>query len=301
MKNSKTIKTLVILIILFSAIAAATGIFYTEGQGSFEYESIRGESVMIYGKGLYEHMSADVAIQGIAQDYVTLFIAIPILILSLIMSIKGSLRARIVLTGTLGYFLVTYLFYMTMGMYNYMYLVYLVLLGLTFFAFTILMMDLVRVNLKEQVDKSLPRKFISGFLIFNTIAIALLWLNVVLPPLIDGSIYPDSLDHYTTLIVQGFDLGLLLPICFVAAVLFLKQKPMGYLIVPVYLGFLSLLMTALTAKLIAMAMHNVNVIPAIFIIPVFALISILCLYLYLRRVNEKERLLPYNRPGDQSH
>lgn len=33
-----------------------------------------------------------------------------------------------------------------------------------------------------------------------------LWLGVVVPPLVDGSIYPKELQHYTTLVVQGFDL-----------------------------------------------------------------------------------------------
>ena len=104
--------------------------------------------------------------------------------------------------------------------------------------------------------------------------IALLWLSVVLPPLFDGSIYPLELNHYTTLIVQGMDLGLLLPICLISAVLLLKKKDLGYLAVPVYSVFLSILMTALTAKLIAMGMQGQQIIPAIIFIPSFALISI---------------------------
>jgi hypothetical protein len=45
--------------------------------------SIRGENITIYGKGIYQHMAADVAIQGIAQDYVTLFMGVPHPIFSL--------------------------------------------------------------------------------------------------------------------------------------------------------------------------------------------------------------------------
>jgi hypothetical protein len=55
-------------------------------------------------------MSAEVAPQGIVQDYVTLFLGIPLLFLSLFMANNGSLRGRFLLSGALGYFLVTYLF-----------------------------------------------------------------------------------------------------------------------------------------------------------------------------------------------
>jgi hypothetical protein len=76
-----------------------------------------------------------------------------------------------------------------------------------------------------------------------------------------------ELYHFTTLIVQGYDLGLLLPVSFVAGFLLFRKSLIGYLYSTIYLGFLSLLMTALTAKIIAMALSGVNVIPVIFIIP----------------------------------
>jgi len=117
MNKENTVTVMVILIALISAVAAGFGIFYDSGSGVYEYESIRGQIVEIYGKGLYRHMSADVAIQGIAQDYVTLFIGIPVLLLGLYHA-KGSVRGKFVLSGALGYFWVTYLLYTAMSMYN---------------------------------------------------------------------------------------------------------------------------------------------------------------------------------------
>jgi hypothetical protein len=130
----KTILVLVILIIFFGILAAATGIFYQDDSPSFEHRSVRNQTVQIYGKGLYKHMSEDVAIQGIAQDYITLFAAIPLLIIALIGFLRRSVRSHFLLSGILFYFFVTYLFYLTMGMYNIMFLVYVVLLGSSFFA-----------------------------------------------------------------------------------------------------------------------------------------------------------------------
>ena len=129
MKNKKVISVLVIVVAIIAIIAASSGIFSHGGNGQYDYQSIRGKTVTIYGDGLYRHMSADVAIQGIAQDYVTLFLAVPLLLISLIFAIKGSLRSRFLLAGILNYFLLTYLFYLEMAMYNEMFLAYVILTG----------------------------------------------------------------------------------------------------------------------------------------------------------------------------
>ncbi|WP_299700592.1 hypothetical protein [uncultured Pontibacter sp.] len=287
MKNRKVISILVVLLVVAAAVATTTGIMSEEGPGPFQHETVRGKTVTIYGKGVYQHMSAEVAPQGIAQDYVTLLLGIPLLIIALLAARTGSLIARFLLAGTLGYFLVTYLFYLLMGMYNVLFLVYVFLLATSFFAFILTLLSFDRRLLPSSFLSSTPHRLTGGFLIFQAVAIALLWLSIVVPPLLDRSIIPVQVEHYTTLVVQGLDLGLLLPAGFVAGILFFKKKPFGYLFAPVYFVFLSLLMTALTAKVIAMALLGYQVIPAIFIIPVFNILSILSGVLILKNIGEK--------------
>lgn len=284
MKQEKLITILVGFIIILSGFASLTGILSSGGPGSFEFESIRGETVQIYGEGLYRHMSADVAPQGIAQDYVTFFIGIPLLLLSLFYARNGSLKGRFILAGTLGYFLVTYLFYLVMAMYSELFLIYTALLGTTFFAFILTLFSFDVNKLPTALDESAPVKTAGSFLILNAIMIALLWLGIVLPPLLDGSIIPTEAEHYTTLIVQGLDLGLLLPLAVVSGILFIQKKPMGYLATPIYLVFLSILMLALVAKIIAMGLLGQNIIPVVFIIPAIALISITLATFVLRSI-----------------
>ncbi|MGM0462809.1 MAG: hypothetical protein ACQEQ4_10385 [Fibrobacterota bacterium] len=213
-------------IALLSGVAASIGIFYHGGGGSFVYHSIRGHDVMIFGKGLYRHMPVDVAVQGIGQDYVTLFIAIPLLLLSLIGYRKKSIRSLFLLSGVLGYFLVTYLFYTAMAMYNFMFLCYVALLGLSFFGVCISARALEFSDTFHFSEKT-PAKAVGVFLMFNAISIAFLWLGIVVQPLIEGSIYPVELNHFTTLIVQGFDLGVLLPISFVIGFMLFRKKKIG--------------------------------------------------------------------------
>jgi hypothetical protein len=285
MKNSKTITILVFLTILLAAVAAAAGIFTHQGSGQYEFKTIHDQIVTIYGKGLYQHMSADVAIQGIAQDYITLFLSIPLLLLSLFWARKGSLKGRFILAGTIGYIFLTYLFYMNMAMFNQLFLVYVSLTGLTFFALVLTLLSININQLPQVFSKPFPVKFIGGFLIFNASIIALLWLSVVVPPLIDKTIVPLSVQHYTTLTVQAFDLSLFLPISFVSGLLLIKKHKFGFLMAPVYLVFLSLLMTALIAKIVAMALAGVNVVPAIVIIPCIALVSVGCAFILIKNIN----------------
>ncbi len=62
--------------------ALAMGIFSHDGLGPFHFTSIRGQKVTTYGIGLYKYMSAGVAPQDNAQDHVTLFVGVRLLLLS---------------------------------------------------------------------------------------------------------------------------------------------------------------------------------------------------------------------------
>jgi hypothetical protein len=278
----KPLTILVFLIVIFAIAATTMGIFSNDGRGQFEYTSIRGKTVMIYGKGLYKDMSAEVAPQGIAQDYVTFFIAVPLLIISFFKAREGSLKGRYLLAGTLGYFLVTYLFYTVMAMYNVMFLTYVILMGASFYSFILIILSFDTNALPNLFKPSIQVKTAGGFLVFNSIVIGLMWLSIIVPPLFDGTIIPLQVEHYTTLIVQGLDLGILLPAGFISGVLLVRKKPLGFLFGPVFFVFLSLLMTALSAKIIAMKTLGYNVIPAIFIIPAFNIITIIGAVILLR-------------------
>jgi hypothetical protein len=271
--QNKVILILTILIVIGASIATLIGILSAGGTCPATFQSIHGNEVILYGKGIYKYMSVDVAPQGIAQDWVTLLAGIPLLIASLVFSRKGSVRYRILLAGVTGYFMLTYMFYLAMAVYNPLFLLYAALFGLSFFSLTVNLIDIFPDFFIQGYSGKVPLRFAGGFLIFNAVAIASLWLGVVVPPLIDGSIYPKELAHYTTLIVQGYDLGFALPIAAVIGILLLKRNRFGLLLGPVYLVFLTILMMALVGKIIAMGIAGYPIIPAIFLIPPIMLIS----------------------------
>ena len=283
--KSTQLKLLIGIIANVSFICTSIGIFSGGGPGPFTFTSIRHNTVTIFGKGVYQHMSAEVAPQGIAQDYITLFLGIPLLMVSFWVSRRGSIRGKFILAGVLGYFLVTYLFYLVMAMYNYLFLGYVILLGASFFAFLMVLSSFELSELSKFISNETPVKSIGGFLIFVSLSIAFLWLSIVIPPLLNGTLIPKEVEHYTTLIVQGLDLAILLPSAFIIGILFRSRNPLGLLLAPVYFIFLSILMTALTAKVIAMWSLGYNVVPVIFIIPSFNLVTILCTVIILKNIS----------------
>ena len=285
MRHARAVGVLVAIIVCASLAASLAGILSSHGPGEYEYTSIRGENVTVYGRGFYRHMPSDVAVQGIAQDYVTLLVGIPLLAASFLLARNGSRRGRFLLAGALGYFAVTYVFYLCMAMYNELFLLWVLLASASFYAFILAVLSFDLDGIKSWFGKNVPHRLVGGFLMVNAGLIGVMWLGVVVPPLLDGSIYPADLYHFTTLIVQGLDLSILLPASFLAGLLFLQRRRYGYLLAPVYIVFLSLLMTALSAKVVAMSLSGVGAGPALVVIPSIAAVAIMCAGLTLRSVH----------------
>lgn len=284
MKYIKQLRILVPFIVISSLIEALAGILSNKGKGSYFYKTIRDEVVEIYGKGVYRHMTTDVAIQGIAQDYITLFVAIPLLVISFYYASKNSLKAKLIFSGTLLYFFLTYLFYVGIALYNEVFLVAAFTLFCSLFAFilNIISFDFISIKLFFSNHKVIHRASI--FLIIMALMMSFLWLGVIVPPMLDGSFYPKELSHYSTLIVQGYDFGIFLPFAFLSGVLGIQKNEYAYVFVPTYLIFITVLMIALMSKIVFMANIGENVIPVIFIIPVILIISIFLVIQVLKSI-----------------
>lgn len=286
MKFKKTVSLLVFCIVILSLIASLIGIFSSKSSDQNEFKSIYGETIELYGKGLYHHDSVSVVSQGIAQDIVTVLLAIPLLLISLYLSRKGLMKGKLLLAGTLGYFLYTYISYVFLWMYNPFFILYVTIMSASFFAFTLTMMSFDIENLSSYFDKRLPVKFIGGFQIFFSIVIGMLWLGRIVPSLMNGT-PPIGLEHYNTLVIQGLDLGFIVPLAFLSGVLIIKRKPFGYLLSSVIIMKGITLGTAITAMIIGMAYAGVPIsFVEILMFPSISLIIVYCLILILKNIKE---------------
>ncbi|HBV97198.1 MAG: hypothetical protein JL50_09000 [Peptococcaceae bacterium BICA1-7] len=287
MKYKNTVSLLVVCIILLSLTASVYGVFSNEGQGQYEFKSLQGETVSIYGKGLYKNDSTAMAVQARAQDTITMFLGVPLLVISLYMARRNSLKGRLLLTGTLSYFLYSYVMYTFIAMYNQFFLVYVILMATALYAFVLAMLSFDVEELSCSFSEKLPVKLVGGFLLFLGAAVGLLWIGRIVPPLMEGTV-PVGLEHYTTLVIQGLDLGIVIPAQFIAGVLLIRRKSFGYLLAPVMTVKLITLLTALTAMVVGQALAGVKMVffeMAMF--PLFNLMAIYCLAVILKNMKEK--------------
>jgi hypothetical protein len=101
MKSNNIVIRLTLLIIPLALIAAAAGVFWQGTGEPYPFTTLRGETVMIRGHGLYRFDTINSSSQEVGQDFVTLIIGIPLLITGIVLSRKGSLRGKLLLTGGL--------------------------------------------------------------------------------------------------------------------------------------------------------------------------------------------------------
>ncbi|HYE09754.1 MAG TPA: hypothetical protein VEF53_06205 [Patescibacteria group bacterium] len=289
MRNKKTITVLVVLIAILAFIAAAIGVFSGQNEVAVErqYQSIHGENIMLYGKGIYRNDSVSLAAQGIAQDVVTLVLGIPMLLISLVLARKNLLKGRLLLLGTVSYFLYAYISYSFLSMYNSLFLVYVMLMSLSLFTFILCIMSIDVEALKSSFSTKLPVKFIGGFQIFIAFILLMLWLGKIVPSLISDTT-PIGLEHYTTLVIQAMDLGIIVPVALLSAILLMKRRPFGYLLSSIVMIKGLTMLTAITAMIIGQVLAGVEVgIVEMTIFPIINLIAIYCLVIVLRNVEEK--------------
>ncbi len=290
MKNLRAVSILTVLIALFSLTAAIAGIFSGGGPGRYVFTTVHGEAVTIYGSGIYRYDSVSMAAQAIAQDIVTLILGIPLLAVALFLSRKGFLKGRILLAGTLAYFLYTYTSYSFTSMYNILFLLDVCLMSMSFFAFVLTMMSFDMNVLSRSFDEKLPVKSIAAILIFLGSVIGLMWLKNIVTPLFTASV-PLGLEQYTTMVIQAMDLGFVVPVSLISGILLLKKKPFGILLASVICVKAVTLLTAVTAMIIGQIISGLKVsVIEIILFPAFNLIMIATMFVFLRNIKETEKI-----------
>ncbi len=286
MKYRKSVSVLTIFIAVLSLLAGGLGILSMGGTGTHTFLSLQGETVHLYGKGIYVNDSVASASQAIAQDWVTVFLGIPLLSLSCFFAGKSSLRARILLAGTLTYFLYTYMSYTFLCMYNPLFLVYVALMSLSFFALVLLMLSFDLTTLKNAFSDDLPIKTIGSLIFVFACVIGLMWLGRIIPPLLNGN-SPSTLEHYTTLVIQAMDLGFVIPISILSAILLMQRRPVGLLLSSVMCMKGATMLTSLTAMVISQALAGVEMSTAeIVVFPAANILVFIGVFVFMKKIRE---------------
>lgn len=232
MNNNLWLKWLVPAIILLAFVAALAGLMPGEGQ-SYTLTNLRGEKVTINARGLYYWDTSSSAAQMQANDLVTLTLGLPLLSLSFWLTLRGSLRGRLLMTGTLGFILYTYLTMCVGAAYNKFFLIYVILFSSSLFAFGLSMMSFDIKTLPSRFSARLPRAWIAGLLFFAAAFLSLAWLGRIAATLTPNAI--PALENTTSMFIQAIDLGIVAPLCVLSGILLLRRHGWGYLLASVTL------------------------------------------------------------------
>ncbi len=273
MKRSNTVIGLSFLIVVLALSAVLAGFFWSNEGAPFTFTSLRGQTVQIYGHGLYRYDTLFTGAANRGNDVVTLVLAIPLLVYATLRYWHGSLRGGLLLLGTLVYFLYLYGSYGLGIAFNPIFLVYIALFSASLFTFVLLFTSIDRQLLADHLAPDLPRWGIAIFMFVSGLATLVIWLQPLLDVLRQNK-PPTLLGSYTTTITDVLDLGIITPATFIAGTLILRRNPLGYLVACSLLVLEIMLTPMIMAQTISQLITGIAFTPAQIIGPMFGFVTL---------------------------
>src|SRR5262245_7145987 len=142
----------------------------------------------IYMPDVYANETPSWAAQGIGQDIVNLLVVVPGLFVCVCFAARGSLRAWLVWLGLLLYVVYSYVLYAFFVHFNRLFLVYVSVLGLSFWALAGAVASANVDRIARAFDRTrryLPQEV---YLTASGLLFAALWLSDIVPATISGAV-----------------------------------------------------------------------------------------------------------------
>jgi hypothetical protein len=278
---SRALLRLASLVVILAVIAAGVGLFSRGGNGTETFTSERGQAVEMFGRGLYRHDSLFAGAGARGTDAVTLVLAIPFLIVATTLYRRGSGRGALLLAGALTWFLYVYAS-AALGTvaYNDLFLVYVALFSASLFALALALRACRTPGLLSHFASREPRRGLATFLFASGLLTLGVWLIDPISGLIRGEV-PKSLAVYTTLFTTGLDIGVIVPLAFLAGWLVRQRDPLGYLIAIPLMVLEAMLAPMITAQTISQLAAGYSFTPGAIIGPIcgFTLIALIAIWM----------------------
>lgn len=172
---------------------------------------------------------------------VIVIVAIPVLVASMILAVRGSWRAQILWLGTLGYILYNAVIFAFAVAFNPLFLLYVASLSLSLWSIVVL---LIRVNVDEMRTRfasTMPVRMFAVYVIVVSALFFVTWMRQIVPAMFESAA-PVFLQgtNLLTSPVHVLDLGFALPLSVLGAVWLWQRKSWGYLLVGLMLSMLTI-------------------------------------------------------------
>lgn len=193
-------RLLSVLLVIFTAIASATGLFFDE----------------IY-RDIPRHKAA-----WISNDVVSLFAVVPLYLLALGSSFRGNLRSRILLLGLQLYLLYNYAYYLFGAEFNALFLLYTLIFTASIYALILGVRNLKVSSLKPRLSGSAYNWLVIGFMFFIAVPLLLVEGGQALSFIFTGK------EPEVPSLIFALDLSLVVPASILAGILLWQKKLWGY-------------------------------------------------------------------------
>ena len=215
-------------------------------------------SAGLFWTATYSRETGYWATEGQGGDAVTLFLIVPIFLISTTLALRGSVAASLVWMGGLTYILYNYTIYAVAVHFNNLFLVYCAALGFSFYA----LLGGLRLRSPSEIAKiysqSAPLKTAACVLLLIALLFTFLWLREIIPALASNQ-PPKSVTDAGLLTspVHVLDLSIVLPGCVVTAIMLLRRKSEAFILAPVLISFAVFMIAAVAGMFVAAGMHLV--------------------------------------------
>lgn len=218
-----------VLVALLAGTAAAIGITQRGSGATAEATSILGERYSYAIDGVYAHNAVRVVAEGVGWDAVTLFLAVPALLVAAVFVARGSLRARLAALGLFGYLAYQYLMYAMFWAVGPLFPLFVVLYPAALLGIAWIVGTLDTRALAAAVGPGFPRRTLAVFAAVMSAMLVVMWVPRIAAG-IAGDPVGANLLGTPTLTVQALDLGLVVPLSLATAVLVWRRHRAGYVL-----------------------------------------------------------------------
>jgi hypothetical protein len=246
-RRSSAVSFLSAAIGVLALVAAGLGLFWTSGEAPATFATLRGQTVALFGHGIYRFDTLFIGAGNHGTDATTLLLGIPALAVTTLLYRRGSLRGALVHVGILAYFLYVYLTYAVGVAYNELFLVYVAIFSASFFAFVLAMLSFDLEALAGRLSPTVSRRGPAAFMFFAALLTTFVWLEPIVTGLTSGAA-PVLLDSYSTFVTYALDLAVITPTLVLSGYLILRRQTLGYLLTFPTLVILIMLFPAISAQ-----------------------------------------------------
>lgn len=232
-KKENILDLLSIIIGIGIIIAAIIGILYSRGGERFTTVNVYGDTIELYGYGIYAFNSVLTVANRLGADAAGIIAAIALITITLWK--RRTLCTEIIRTSVVIY-LTYHSAFLVFGIaMNPLYFLYIACFGISLFVAITHIQNLLK---SIEVPESLKKKRLTGtgiFLILVGVITALLWGSTIIPAMLNNT-YGSLLGIQTTEVTYGMDLSITCPTFIICGIWVLKKKDIGYKAAPFLLN-----------------------------------------------------------------